>query len=52
MVRARQPLGQTWSQVPRRGRQGTTLLALYLHHEHSEVLFDAVLPFEAEDRTR
>jgi hypothetical protein len=24
----------------------------YLHHQHSEVLFDSVLPFKAEDGTR
>src|SRR5262249_15363347 len=51
MVRERQPLGQTWSQVPRRGRQGTAPLSLYLHHQHSEVLLNGVLPFKAENGT-
>jgi hypothetical protein len=32
-------------------RQGTIRLSSYLHHEHSKVLFDAVLPCKAEDGT-
>src|ERR1700745_3539244 len=36
----------------RRGvRQGTTPLSLYLHHQHSEVLLNSVLPFKAENGT-
>jgi hypothetical protein len=52
MVRERQPLGQTWSQVPRRERQGTAPLSLYLHHQHSKLFLDGIRAFEAEDRTR
>src|SRR5215510_7605065 len=40
------PEGIPWT------RQGTIRLSSYLYHQHSEVLLDGVLPFEAENGTR
>src|SRR5262249_48846887 len=43
--------GRRCTRFRRGGRSGTTLLVLYLHHEHSQLLLDTVLPLKAEDGT-
>ena len=44
--------GRHGARFPRRGRQGIAPLSLYLHHQHSQLFLDGVLPFEAENGTR